>query len=567
MTRGRPAAWERWVVGCFGIIGSVAILTSMRQIGGTFDEFFYLDAGLERWRTGSNARLLAAGTMPLPIDVATLLPYLVERHRGQAWSLHDEYRDVLQIARLPTLLFWWVVLLTGWSIARRLGGRTAGVGAAAFLAGEPNLLAHSALATTDVAFTAFVLLFAFTADWGVGRAWWARVGLPGVVCGFAFCAKASAMVFVPILLIAIGMLPTAATNSLSSQPLALREFASRLRCRGFWKDATTIYLIGLGLAYFYCGSDWKAHPKFIAAASGLPPGRVRDLALWIAENLRVFQNAGVALWYQISHNLRGHGSYLLGEEVPRAVWYHFPIALSMKLTPAVLLTIAIAAIVSWRSLFHWPFIASFLMLLSSLNCRVQIGVRLQLPLIACTCVAAAITWSRAFDALRDESARQQASLGSVGRRILAGWLVISVAWMVLALYQNWPHYLTYVNDFWGGPAQGEKLVSDSNFDWGQGIPDLLQMIESNDMPTPVALWYFGTDPAAQKPPLRLVPLHKADIRTASELRRYVNEKYLAVGTTILYGSYIHEPRWLIEWLRQKPYVARTRTFLIFDLDD
>lgn len=564
MDRKRTKSWEWAIIGLLGLVGSTAVVTSSRRIGGTFDEFFYLDAGLERWRTGSNFRLLAAGTMPLPVDVATLPVYVAENWRGRPWSLADEYREVLTIARLPNLGFYWMILLIGWRLARRLGGQNAGIVAAAFLSAEPNLIAHSALATTDVAFTACLLLFAVSFDLGRGKAWHSRVGWPTVACGLAFCAKASALLFIPILIVAITVLPSG-RDEISSDTGGTPTW-QRLKQRSFWKDASFIYWGGLLVSFLYCGSDWRPHPKFVAAASQLPPGPIRDAITWIADHLRCFNNAGVALWYQISHNLRGHGSYILGEAVRSAVWYHFPVALAIKLAPAIPMTLAFAALVSRRSLWQWPVLTSLLFLLGSLNCRVQIGVRLQMPLIVLLGIAAAVASSRALAALDESQSSRRPGLTAIARVVFSSWILGAIAWLQFTIVHHWPHYLTYVNEFWGGSTEGEKLVSDSNFDWGQGIPDLLDLIESRKLGC-VAVWYFGTDPSAQRLPLRLAPLHTTEIRSLSELRHHVPERYLAVGTTILYGSYIQQPKWLLEWLRAQPIAARTRTFLIYDLGD
>ncbi|MCX7701994.1 MAG: glycosyltransferase family 39 protein, partial [Gemmataceae bacterium] len=312
MTRPRTTLLEALAVATAGVIGSALILTASARIGGTFDELFYLDAGLEHWRTGSNFRLLAAGTMPLPVDVVTLPVHVCERLCGEPWAIHKEFLALLKIARLPTLAFWWLLILFGWRIARDAGGPMVGWIAAVFLCLEPNLLAHAGLATTDVAFTACLLLFAHLYARGRGQSWFRRIILPSLACGLAFSAKASAMLFVPIVVTAIECAPILERSPPWHDTPIHRGIADIMRQRSFWRDACCVYLLGVGLAYVYCGSDWRAHPKIIAAASNLPPGRCRDLCLWLAENLRIFNNAGVAFWYQIQHNLRGHGSYILG---------------------------------------------------------------------------------------------------------------------------------------------------------------------------------------------------------------------------------------------------------------
>src|SRR5437016_353480 len=77
---------SRWIDGlwllAFGIASSAWCVTSAAELGATFDEPLYLNAGLTGWRTGSNKLLMSAGTMPLPVDVETLPIYLWEQGRG-----------------------------------------------------------------------------------------------------------------------------------------------------------------------------------------------------------------------------------------------------------------------------------------------------------------------------------------------------------------------------------------------------------------------------------------------------------------------------------------------------
>ena len=70
-----------WLMVC-GIASSVWCVSAAGQLGATFDEPLYIKRGLERWRTGSHSGLMQLGTMPLPVDLATLPLYLYERWQG-----------------------------------------------------------------------------------------------------------------------------------------------------------------------------------------------------------------------------------------------------------------------------------------------------------------------------------------------------------------------------------------------------------------------------------------------------------------------------------------------------
>jgi hypothetical protein len=545
----RSAGLFDWLwLAAVGIAGAALIVTASDRTGGTFDEWFYLEAGLQRWRTCSTGTLMDNGTMPLPVDVQTLPLYVTERSRGMPWDLKTEFREALTIARRGTLVFWALTLLYGWRIARSVGGPWAGRLASLILALEPTHLAHAALATTDVAITACVLMFAYHYRAGREGPWRWRVGLPALLCGLAVLAKASAILFCPLCMLAIEFERRWNASTLVEFWPRLKESLRALVSPVFRHESAVIACLALLFVTLYCGSDWKAHPKIVAAAYEMPSGIGRDVCVWLAEHARVFNNAFVGLWFQIHHNMHGHGGYLLGQTVPRAVWYYFPVAFSMKLPTALLLTPLVLLVIARRALFNWPLLAALLLLIFSLNCRVQIGVRMQLPLIALACIGLS------------------AALATIPLRSFAGiWSAALSLWIAVAAVGHWPRHLSYINELWGGPEQGECLLSDSNFDWGQGLPDLAAWAETKGL-SDLPVWYFGTDPAVTHAPLSLAPLHGFEIASGDELRRHVRGRYLAVSTTITHGGYVKDPAWLLRRIPATKPVARTRTFLIFDVD-
>src|SRR5687767_8911276 len=148
-------------------------LTAARELGATFDEPLYVQAGLEGWRKGTHATLLRVGTMPLPADVATLPLHLYERFTDTRLDFRaGAHSEPLFWARATSLLFWWQLLFFARLVGRHLAGSWGGRLAVAFLACEPNFLAHAALATTDIAAAAFLLPTAYYFALGREQASW-----------------------------------------------------------------------------------------------------------------------------------------------------------------------------------------------------------------------------------------------------------------------------------------------------------------------------------------------------------------------------------------------------------
>jgi hypothetical protein len=545
----------------FATGSSAACLATARTIGATFDEPLYITRGLEGWRTGSHAGLMHLGTMPLPIDLFSLPIYLWERWHGVPFELPRDLETLLPWFRLPAITFWCLLLVYARLTGRRLAGPWGGRLAVAFIACEPSLLAHASLGTTDIAITACMLAFVYHFRTGREATWPRRLLLPTLWFTAAVLAKASGLVFGPLCMVVLEAERLARHGDLQWPARhRLREW-----CRETWDQFRPLrrdfkFIIGLGLAlvFVYCGCDWKPLPSFVAWARSLPENGLGRAMVWVAEHFRIFSNAGEGLLRQVSHNARGHGVYMLERTGPSYFWYYFPVALTMKLSVPLLLGPLVVAVVRWRSLLNWALLTAAVLLVFSLNCHVQIGIRLVLPLCALLGVGVAAALSKSVHELGP----------GWRRRVLITSAVVGVLWPAAAATVVWPNWLCYHNELWGGTARGYLRLSDSNYDWGQGLPELAHWQESHPE-LPLDVWYFGTDPEIDRLPVRHVKLHTLPIETGDDVLARVHGHYLAASTTLLYGGYARGDgdramRNAAAFLRTRKPVARTTTFLIYD---
>jgi hypothetical protein len=553
-----------WLLTC-SVLSSLWCLSSAAQLGATFDEPIYLERGLKCWRTGSQRGLLSLGTMPLPVNVQTLPVYLWERARGQPFDLTADLDRILPVARAATLVFWWLLLVYGFLTAKALAGSWGGRLAVALLASEPNLLGHAALATTDVAVTACLLAFFY--HFRAGRTpepdprWWKRAGLPMLWFAAAVLAKASGLVY-GLLAMAVLEIDRLARAGVFRLPAGT---GLRARLRDAWaklrplrRDTWWIAGGGMVLVFIYCGSDWQPEASFVRWADGLPDGPLREVMLWISQHLCIFSNAGVALVRQVKHNLLGHGPYLLGQTDRRALWYYFPVLLTIKAALPLLLTPLVLLALRPRALANWPCLLAAVLVLFSLTFRVQIGVRFVLPIVVLAAVGLAVALVRAgADALP-----------AWRRRLLAGTAVVGAAWSVSAAVLVWPHGLCHVNELWGGTRGGYVHVSDANYDWGQGLKELRRWQREQGLQT-LDVWYFGTDPACRHPSVHLVECCAEKVNGPADVLSQIQGRYLAVSTTLLYGNMLNSPgaARALGYFRTLQPVARTATFLIYDLGE
>lgn len=510
--RPLEASWTDWIrLGGLAVFSGIIIILGAQAVGPTFDEPTYLDCGLKGWREWTHKPLMRLGTMPFPVDLATF-PLAVTEWLGiHSWDLNRDFDLALRVARTSTVFFWWMLLFAVFGVCRNLCGRNVAWLAVALVCMEPTLTSHAALATTDIASLSTVLVAWWAHLSGQGQKSFRRWILPGLGYGFALFTKASALAFVPLLVFSTDLTAWWKTGRLFD----------RARLRLWARDRSGMIGIGLLTVFFLVGSDWATEPTFVKWARGLSDGLLSEAMVWLSENLRIFTNAGEGLAQQIKHNLRGHGAYLIGHEAPRAFFWYFPVLLSIKLTTAGLLLLAIT--LSFRRLrgVCLVLVAAFcLLFLFSLNCRVQIGIRLVFPLLVSAYLLAAIGLAKLWN--------------SKSRWIRA----LAVLFLVLHGIEGvgvFPQGLMFANAPWRRIGNPDWMMSDSNFDWGQGIPAAKKMIGQREQP--VGLVYYGTDPAANDLAwFRRITPKKPEWDSPDGIRRFFAGQTLLVGASVARGG-------------------------------
>jgi len=541
-SRGKSArGWDLLWFCAWALVSTTWCVTAAIQLGPTFDEPVHLDLGLRYWRDGNHRDLVAGGgTMPLPVDVFTFPVYVWERWRGAPFDLKTDLESVLPVARVAMLVFWWLLLVYGWRMGQALAGRWGARLAVALLASEPVLLGHASLATADVALSACLLALAYHHRSGREGRWGRRLVLPGFWFGMAFLAKASGLVCGGLCLVIIECEYLLRSGGWRNRLFLLRSFC----------DLSLVVAGGLLLAGFWCGDD--RDPRRPLALAELPQGPADRGLTWLAERARSMTNAYHAVQFQVHHNRVGHGNvFLLGETRPGSFGYYFPVVLTVKVTLAVLALPVVLLLLRPRALVNWACLAAFVILAATPFCKIQLGIRLVLPLVVLAIVGLAAALARTWQA---EASRPR-------RRLLAAVGAGGVLWSAWAALSVWPQGLCYTNELWGGTRKGYRVLSDSNYDWGQGLPELARWQQQHGLAS-MDVWYYGTDPALFHLPLRELSWNALAAHGPERLRDCLRGRIFAASTTMLYGSNSSEPA--ARFLRSCRPVARTSTFLIYD---
>jgi Dolichyl-phosphate-mannose-protein mannosyltransferase len=458
----------------------------------TVDEFAHLPAGWHYWQTGSFA--LFPQNPPLVKLLAALPLFLVHpaidtgaRIQNTGWypwvfgtdfmeRNRAIYDRIFLLGRLPIVLLglWTGLLVFRW--ARELYGPGAGLLALTFFVFCPAIVAHAHLATVDLGAACLTLWALHRYDRYVRKGGWRRLLLCGVALGAAELAKFTGLLLYPIFVLLALAAVLAAVGT--------REEGLGRRLAKSFAGLAAIFLVSLlvidcGYLFQGVGRPLGEH-RFGSRALG-------RLAAVLPGSLPVPLPAaylqGVDDLQQINE-VGEYPSYLFGRWSRDGFRAYYLITLLYKTPLLLLLAFALAPFAripgARGQAFLWlPALALFLAF--SFLSKVDYGIRYILPILPLACIYA----GRLAPWLIDRSTARGPLLR---RAALAGLALYPVS--ILAAT---PDTIDYFNLLASG--QGDRILIDSNLDWGQGLKRLKRYMDREKLPE-IRLAYFGhVDPA------------------------------------------------------------------------
>jgi hypothetical protein len=515
---------------------------AMSGLSATFDEGTHLPAGYTHLALGDHrlnpeqpplVKLLAAAPL--------LAVHPIVRTDDRAWAEARQWEfgrrflyrwndadRLLFLGRLPVVALASCLLVAVFLEARRRFGTGAAAAALGLAALSPDVLAHGALVTTDLGFALFFFLSVVAFARVVERTTAGRLVAAGLATGTAFATKFSAPVLVPVLLL--------------------------LALLGPRRRRLALALVGVGaLALLVVWATYGFRP----ALSPDPVVRASQRAALDAPTdsplLRALVGAGNAglvpedyargLRFVMTHS-EARPAFLLGEVSDRGFPHYFLVTFLLKTpVPLLLLTVLALARISRlgrsHALFLWLPILVYVAFTSTRG--LQIGHRHLLPLYPFLFVAAGEAAAR---------------LWSWRRPLGLTLAVLLGAWYAGGTLRQHPHHLAYFNEIAGGPANGWRLLVDSNLDWGQDLKRLAAWMRANGV-TRLKLSYFGSaDPSYYGIEAEALPGYSSPHPT--HVTREVRPgDVVAVSATNLQGVYLDpEDRPLMERFRRLSPIGR-----------
>jgi 4-amino-4-deoxy-L-arabinose transferase-like glycosyltransferase len=468
MTNQRPK--YMWLtVAALLVIQTTLALTMVHRESLTFDEGDHMFAGYMMWKAGDYglnpehpplAKLLATVPIlaehlwvppPMPGQFFKAEAYLngrdwLARNDGDRQHLVFEMRASAELLALGLCLF---VFLA----ARDWFGDAAGLIALVLVVFDPNVLAHSALVTTDIGVSCFFVAAIWTFYRFAARPTLIRLLLVSLATGLLLATKHSGILIGPMFVSLI------AWEVLKAPSTERKRIALRLT-GGFF----AIIVLSVFVLWAFYGFRYTARPAGMAfstsvAAYAEPLPHFESAVVVAVGRLHLLPESYLVGLVDVKLVSIAYPTFLLGKVYPHGLWYYFPLVILIKTTLGLLLLIALATfamvtgkLTRHRELFYSlapPVIYLAVAMMSGMN----IGSRHLLPMYAFVIIFAAAG---------------AATLAGMNRRWTILCSVLIVAHVVSSLLA-FPNEIAYANEASGGPRNVHNLLSDSTVDWAQQL--------------------------------------------------------------------------------------------------
>ncbi len=531
------------------LIFLLQLVTSVSMKSPIMDEPLYLARGISVLKTG-DFRLnfmqppLAGvlGALPLLFIKDLRLPLDTEywkncKHQASYYNftlfsnrfLWDYNKNVdlfVFLGRLPMMLLSMGLAVLVFKWAKELYGAQSGIFALFLYVFSPNILAHSRLITNDLCVSTFIFLTVYLFWRFCNKPTLKRLSLSGVSVGLSLLSKGSSLT-IPILLIALGSV-YAFFNQGFAETLPL-PFKSKVpkRLQGFYAVPLSVFFIMLIAVFMLWGGygfsleshytpQLRPHTDIDNLVKDYIAPKLPDKAAEIKKQLYSFmENTPLPLVTYIRGVIKqariqkwGHtANFLMGEHRPMGWWYYFFFAFLVKTPIPALLFMLITPVITFvsKNSSHIKKVVRFDFSKAKNPCRgidtffvlafpatlffattkisVNYGLKYLLP---------------AYPFLFVYVSRLASIRITKKNKGMRNVFLLLCVWYAYSSISIYPNYLSYFNEFVGGPDNGYKYLVDANIDWGQDLKGLKQYMDKNKIKHIKLCYYGAVDPRYYK---------------------------------------------------------------------
>jgi len=446
---------SNFVVGILLAVFLIILVASARFHTLTYDEADHLRYGMQILELNSNrfddSKMPFSAINALPGKLASFLP---------DGTLHH-FLGKLLVARTGTMLFAVLVAFFVYRWSKALYGGLPALFTLFLFTFEPNIIAHSQLATTDVYAMGMIALATYSL-WAFSRRRdWKHVSLLAVTLGLAQLSKYTAVFLYPLFaaILLIRDSPDLFRWASKHEFGNLWTYLRRMLLYASFVLVISLLVINIGFLFNRTFTPLKDYPF----KSSMFQTIQKELAFLPGLRVPVPYPYLEGLDFVRFRERTGEGYakiYLLGELSKQGFPGYYFYAWLYKVPLAIQVSLLLSAVLYALKRKGWHFLENELFLLGPVLFfsiyfnyfyRAQIGIRFFLvvfPFLLIFCGNLLQGW-RSFGRLR------WASLGA-----LSAYLVISV----LSYY---PHYIPYFNELVLDRRMAYQYLADSNIDWGQ----------------------------------------------------------------------------------------------------
>lgn len=360
-----------------------------------------------------------------------------------------------------------IFLILVYMIIRKLFGTFSAMFGVLLYAFNPEILAHSHYAATDLILSLFVFLSIMLLLLWKESLTKKKSATIGICIGLALSAKVSA---VPFLFLSFGLI-------FMVDVITKKKLKDYFTQKFLFNFITTVVicLLTLWSTYFFTqesimGEGFNPRNPVVKLLTSVPGVEyVLSEPVPLGGYLRTIKQV---LLYNYS-DVYSKPAFLLGTISPHGWWYFYPIAFILKTPIPFLLIISISIFFYRKYTCNTIFLAVFAIFVSAMLSTLNLGIRYILPAYPLLIVYVSQIVGSKIHFSHKKSI-----------------LIVLLAWYITGTLQTYPHTLSYMNEFAGAINTRYKVLLDSNYDWGQGLVDLASY-QKKYVVQNLQLAYFG----------------------------------------------------------------------------